>query len=337
MKKSFLFLLMMLTFTMVAMAQNKRIVVIEPIDKEQNIPNSIVTMVRSNLTMVISSVSGYEGFDNVDMAEIMDSPGFDSVGLVEEDRIRLIGEVYEADYILVSEIVRYDESNIFVTAKILNAVTTITEGSENALMGMTAQNIQHGCESLVKKLLILMNRFNNMVQRPNKSIGEIVIFSDSSKGIVFYMDEEGRGLAVSLNEGKDVWDNSYRIQDVMSLNNLERGETIFNYGEGEHNTQAILASLGNKARAAFWCSLQGDGWYLPSCGELYVLMSVADENPAFIESLRSAAGGEIDGWYWSSTEYNDEEVWNVKIGGRCSTEEKEEELKVRAVKAFTIH
>lgn len=336
MKKHFLFILVVVMFSMAATAQNKRIAILEPIDKEDSIPDSIAAMLRSNLTNAISSISGYEGYDNLNMTEIEDRYNSESLDSAEKEKIKLIGEIAEADYLLVSEIVKYDETSIFVTAKILNVKTAITESSENALMGMTAQNIQHGCESLVKKLLILTNRFNKMVQRPNKGIGEIISFPDGTKGVVFYLDENGQGLAVSLHEGKEVWDNSFSVKDVVSLYNVEGGETIFNFGEGQRNTQAILSSLENKARAAYWCSLQGEGWYLPSCGELFVLMHVVNEDSTFVEVLKSAAGGEIDGWYWSSTERDEEEAWNVNSSGRCSSEEKEEEIKVRAVRAFTI-
>lgn len=336
MKKNVFITLLLMALSFALTAQNKRIAILETVDKEDSIPYSIIVMVRSNLTKVISSIPGYEGYDNVNISEIVDEQNFKKSGLVDESQIKRLGEIAEADYLLVSEVVKYDETNIFVSAKIINTQTTKTEGSENALMGMTAQNIQHGCESLAKKLLILSNRFNNMVQKPNNGIGEIISFPDGTKGVVFYLDEKGQGLAVSLNEGEEVWDNSFRSKDVVSLYNVEKGENYFNYGEGQKHAQAILSALGNNARAAYWCSLQGEDWYLPSCGELHVLMSVADENAGFINALRSAGGGEIDGWYWSSTERNDEEAWNVRCGGRSSSEEKKEEIKVRAVRAFTI-
>ncbi len=336
MKKHFLITLLSLAIAVAATAQTKRIAVLETIDKEQNIPQAIAMMVHSDLTKVISSIPEYEGYDNVNVTEIIDKQVFDSLGLVEET-IRLIGEETKANYLLISEMVKYNETSIFVTAKILNVETGITEGSENALMGMTERDIRHGCESLVKKLLILVKRFNQIAQKPNNRIGELMSFFDGTKGIVFYLDENGRGLAVSLNEGEEAWDNSFHVDDIVSLYNVKEGERIFNYGEGQRNTQAILSVLGNKARAAYWCSLQGEEWYLPSCGELVVLMQVVDKDSAFVETLRSAGGGEIDGWYWSSTERDEEEVWNVNDSGRTSSEEKEEEIKVRAVRAFSVN
>jgi hypothetical protein len=337
MKKHVFFTLMLMALSVVVMAQNKRIAILEPIDKENSIPYSITVMLRSNLTKMISNIPGYEGYDHVNISKIMDEHDFEGLDFGDEDQIRHLGKMVEADYLLVSEVVKYDETSIFVTAKILNIETAKTEGSENALMGMTAQDIQHGCESLAKKLLYVSNYLNKMIQNSNNDIGEVLDFPDSTKGVVFYLNEKGQGLAVSLNESEEAWDISFRIKDVDSLYNVERGESYFNYNEGQKNTQAILSLLGNKAQAAYWCGLQGEGWYLPSCGELYVLMSVADENAAFINALRSAGGGEIDGWYWSSTERNKEEAWNVKCGGRSSSEEKEEKVKVRAIRAFTIN
>ena len=334
MKKVIVFILLMYVISMASMAQNKRIVVLETVDKEQSIPSAIVAMVHDDLINVISSRPGYEGCDGVSLADNKDM--LDSLNLVEEDRIKLIGKNLEAGYLLVSEVVKYDETSVFVNAKILNTETAVTEGSENALMGMSEQNIRHGCESLVKRLLFHTNRFADLVKKPNNNIGEIISFSDGTKGIVFYLADNGRGLAVSLNEGEEVWDNSFNTKDIDTLYNVNNGEGSFKYGEGLRNTRLILSSLGDRARAAYWCSLQGEDWYLPSCGELIVLMRVVDDNPAFVEALRMAAGGEIDGWYWSSTEHNDDEVWNVNDSGRSSSEEKNERIKVRAIRMFTI-
>lgn len=332
---AFLFILFSLAFSISATAQNKRIAVFETVDSEDTIPYSIELMVRSNLTGAVSSLSGYDGYDAMKVSDVLDEQAYQGLGTLDEEQIRRLGEATKAEYLLFSEVVRYDEKNVFVMARLLNAETAKTEGSENALMGMTADDIQHGCESLVKKLLILSSRFDKTPQKPKQGIGEIVSFPDGTKGVVFYMDDNGKGLAVSLNESLADWDNSFRIRDIVPLYNVEKGESFFNYGEGEKNTQAILSALGNKARAAYWCNLQGEGWYLPSCGELHMLMKLADEDDAFINALRSAGGGEIDGWYWSSTERNNKDAWNVKSGGRCSSEEKKERERVRAVRAFS--
>ena len=170
MKKHFLITLVLMAFAMAATAQTKRIAILETIDKEDKVPYAVEVMVRSNLTKVISNTEGYEGYDRVNISQIMDEHDFERTGLVNEEQIRRLGEIAGADYLLISEAVKFDESNIFVTAKILNVESAKTEGSENALMGMTAQDIQHGCESLANRLLGLPDpTTQNHANSPNTS------------------------------------------------------------------------------------------------------------------------------------------------------------------------
>jgi hypothetical protein len=82
--------------------------------------------------------------------------------------------------------------------------------------------------------------------------------------------------------------------------------------------------------------LQGEGWYLPSCGELLVLMRAAQKGSPLANALKSFNSNEISGWYWSSTENDNDEAWNVNSSGSSSTEEKREDEKVRAIRTFTL-
>lgn len=386
MKKYILFIAFLTAFLVAATAQNKRIAILETIDKENQVPYAVEVMVRSNLTKVISNTEGYEGYDRVNISEIMDEHDFERTGLVNEDQIRQLGEIAGADYILVSEAVKFDESNIFVTAKILNVVSAKTEGSENALMGMTAQDIQEGCESLARRLLGLsdtpiqgsiaaspgtkaqtVEKDGNIAQpetttngvvgnilrkiadktdeikarknaekavEQNGRIGEIIDFPDGSRGVVFYF-EKGKGLVVSLNEGEEVWDKNRRYQDVSAIRNIRDDEGFFEYGEGLSNTNALINLLGNEARAAYWCVQQGEGWYLPSCGELMVLMNVVKKDSFFVKTLKLNHSNEISGWYWTSSENDKDEAWSVNAKGSSSTKKKSEEIKVRAIRSFS--
>lgn len=370
MKKSLL-LFFALTIVLFVSAQTKRIAILETIDKENTVSYAVEVMVRSNLTKVISSTPGYEGYDRVNISQIMDEHDFERTGMVSEEQIRQLGLLSGADFLLVSEAVKFDEMNIFVTATLLNVETAKTEKTENDVMGISAQDIQHGCESLANRLLGLpdpytnaesytpaapvtppaprqnnvVNTANLVVETPvtinlnNSRIGEVVNFPDGSQGVIFYLDEYGKGLAVSLNEGEEVWDRNRRPKDNDFLRNYEDASeaTIFVYGEGLTNTQAIISVLGDEARAAYWCMLQGQGWYLPSCGELAVLMSVAKPDSPLANKLKSLNSNEISGWYWSSTENEYDEAWNVSSGGSISTEEKKEDVKVRAVRSFTLN
>jgi hypothetical protein len=362
-KKSLFALSIALLIIFSASAQIKRVAILETIDRENKVPYAVRVMVRSNLTKVISLTKGYEGYERVNISAIMDEHDFERTGMVNEEQIRRLGEISGADYILVSEAVLAGESDIFVTATILNVETAKTENSDNELMGKTPHDIQHGCESLANRLMGLPDPHEQEKdfvaskkvepEKPTKSepeikpaetttvkvgkvrLGDLITFPDGTQGIVFYIGPDGKGLVVSLNEGKEPWDNSRRSEDIGMLNNFENENASMNYGEGARYTRILCSSLGDDARAAFWCRVQGEDWYLPSMGEFFVLANAFKGNPLLPSILKNYNGGEINGWYWTSSEHNRKEAWNVSDGGWISTENKREENKIRAIRAFT--
>ena len=140
---------------------------------------------------------------------------------------------------------------------------------------------------------------------------------------------------VSLSEGEEPWDDSRRYQDISGLRNFDDEDGYFMFGAGEGYTRIICSTLGDDGRAAFWCRLQGEGWYLPSAGELFKLVSTYSKNPMVKSALKNYRGGEIRGWYWSSSENDRDEAWNVSDGGSISTEEKDERNRVRAIRIIS--
>lgn len=181
------------------------------------------------------------------------------------------------------------------------------------------------------------NNYNNYNQpyrpsAPRSQVGDMKVFPDGSKGVVFYT-ENGRGLVVSITEAKMKWNSGRRNEDIPYLNNASTNNRAFVYGEGNSNTQAICQYMGSNAAAANWCRLQGEGWYLPSSGELYFLMTTARKGSVLYSKLESY-GAKLSGWYWTSSECNKSEAINISDGGSVDTEDKDEEARVRAVRAF---
>ena len=150
--KTKLFTLMMLLLPVAAMAQ-KKVAILETIDRDGTLNYGVRLMVRSNLMKAVSATAGYEAYDRTDIDAIMGEQNFQRTGYVSEDQIRRLGEMTGAAYILVSEAAKVDANSIFVTAKILDVETARTELTDNALMPMSAADIQKGCESLAAKLL----------------------------------------------------------------------------------------------------------------------------------------------------------------------------------------
>ncbi|MBR4564858.1 MAG: hypothetical protein IKO26_10455 [Paludibacteraceae bacterium] len=371
MKRFLLFLLCLLPIMVTAQIQ--KVAILETVDREGNISYAIKLMLRSNLAKAITNAPGYEAYDRTDMDAIMGEQNFQRTGLVSDAQIKRLGEMTGASYILVAEAVKVDEQNMFITAKILNVETAKTEVTDNALMGVSASDIQHGCESLANKLLGIgsatvepsqaqkktqqKHQQQLQQQRPVTNVainasgagmadglGELYTFADGSKGIVFYKTADGHGLVVSMDVTTAKWENekkSRNCHDIAALPN-EQGIKFMTFQLGSQNTQAIIQALGTvQAPAAAWCTQHGLGWYLPSSGEIWHLFAVDrgeinTDIPGRISTALVANGGVAlsANWYWSSTENDSDEAINVSYKGSATWEEKTAELLVRAVRAF---
>lgn len=185
-------------------------------------------------------------------------------------------------------------------------------------------------------------------------VGGKIQFGDGSYGVIFFLNGNGHGLAVSLDETKTKWQNAKRdrdCQDIYQLVNESEPPQYFNSGLGAKQTQMIINQLSlEQAPAAKWCYNHGDSWYLPSAGELWYLFTVANYNTnsnnrknesynakdGFISCMLRIAGGQPieNNWYWSSSEVDKERAWNVKTTGWISSEDKVSEVSVRTIRYF---
>ena len=365
--KSILIILLSV-LSMTAFAQVKKVAILETVDKNGDVAYSHKLMIRSNLAKVITNTPGYEGYDRTDMKAISDEHNFQRTGMVSDDQIKKLGEMTGAQYILVAEAVNVDKQNIFITAKILNVETAKMDMTDNILSSMTPPDIQHACEVLAYKLLGItpppqfmstsseQRQFTvtspaqqnlSQVQQPaiqesTTSSFSLKSFPDGTYGIVFYTDNNNHGLAVSLIESSLKWEDERKSKNCHNIKMLfdEEPKEALSYALGAKNTDAIVNELGaQNAPAAAWCQAQGSGWYLPSAGELWYMMVVANDkkgkNGRLSKELVKAGGTPLDGWYyWSSNEKDTREAINVSTSGSITEEDKTAETSVRAVRAF---
>ena len=347
--------------------QVKKVAILETVDKKGDLDYSVKLMLRSNLSKAITNTSGYEAYDRTDVDAIMGEQDFQRTGLVSDDQIRQLGEMTGADYILVAEAVRAGDSNMFITAKILNVESAKTEKTDNALMGVSAVDIQNGCVKLAESLFGVKisssnvqrvedlsdgsSRYGNLPERRPEygmpsavsgcSIGSLIHFDDGTAGIVFYLNPYGEGgLAVSLDETTLEWDNSRKKVDISGvLSEKDKCSLMCNPGMGALNTDRILAQVSANAPAAAWCRGHGKGWYLPSAGEFLQLV-MANNYKGKRGPINNAivnAGGEPfqRSYYWTSNECDKKEAYNFPISGKkADTENKKSAEGVRAIRMF---
>lgn len=192
----------------------------------------------------------------------------------------------------------------------------------------------------MKKILIFLLFVASLSLNAQQDVklGDLYTFEDGSKGIVFYVDEGGHGLVVSLQQEKRRWDdetNFVYCQDIINITNEKKVSLNMIVGLGKNNTSYIIGQLGNKALAAKCSRYEGVEWYLPSAGELFQLIARANLYGEIDESLINNNGKKIKGWYWTSSEYNNGEAWRINENGkvkRCS--KLATRIYVRAIREF---
>lgn len=192
---------------------------------------------------------------------------------------------------------------------------------------------------LLSFLLLLASLSLNAQQ--NVKVGDLYTFEDNSQGVVFYIDEEGRGLVVSLDQERRRWEeetNFVYCQDIVSIANEKMVDLTLNVGLGKFNTAYAIQQLGeHKTPACRYSRNNGTEWYLPSVGELFYLMTNANLHGDIDKSLEVAGGKKLNGWYWTSSEYNNGEAWRIAHNGktkRCS--KLATRIYVRAIRMFFV-
>lgn len=133
--------------------QTKTIAILETVDKEEIVPYGVKLMVRSKLSDVITATSGYEAYDRVDIASIMNEQEFQRTGLVSDSQIKRLGEMTGADYILVAEVAQLDYSHIIIVAKILNVETAQVDKTSNIQTETDVEAMDEACRELAARLL----------------------------------------------------------------------------------------------------------------------------------------------------------------------------------------
>lgn len=168
---------------------------------------------------------------------------------------------------------------------------------------------------------------------------------DGKRGIVFEVDASGlHGKIVGMKGSIDskemlrwcAWEVFYR--------GIETGAT--NERDGISNQQTIerIAGWREKYPAFAWCAAQGEGWYLPSVGELEKLLLDDAVRKAVNRALRQNKGSGLSSdCYWSSTETDKQnaKILRVFYSGKRKWEKDKEDNRekqihgyVRAVAAF---
>lgn len=153
MKKYFLLFFMVLAPLLACAQTVKRVAILEVVDKEGKLSYSQKVLLRSRMARAITNREGYEAYDRSDIDAIMSEQDFQRSGVVSDSEIRKLGAMTGVSLILVTEGVLTGENQLFVSAKILNIETGRVEMMDNTMMGLNDEEMQKGCDMLIKRMI----------------------------------------------------------------------------------------------------------------------------------------------------------------------------------------
>lgn len=366
-----LFTLCLLAVTMCAVAQNKKIALLEPRVGEGStaISGMEKAMVRGELRKAIVNHTGYEAFTRADVDQLMKEQDFQRTGMVDDSQVKRLGEMSGADYICISTLNK-SNSEFYLEAYLINVETggiSNPASQYGELIDGKLSNMLPVCQALAQELLgtylpivdqpIIQSKDKQKTSvsepevkatQPKEesvtdevAIGALYIFPDGTKGIVFYKNAIGHGLVVSLDESILQWDSHTKHRSIVNISAIPDVENIGHsiiLGRGSEYSKAMLNENNGYCPAATWCVQHGDGWYLPCAEELIYLLREANggesEEGIISKQLLNYGGVPISNiGYWSSTENDSDETFYVKIDG-IHYEDKDVALPVRAVRMF---
>jgi len=208
----------------------RRVAILDIMDKEGVFSNGIKLMIRSKLSAAITNTPGYEGYDRVDIASIMNEQEFQRTGLVSDSQIKQLGEMTGSDYILATEVARFDPSHVVMTAKILNVESAKLERISDITTTTDIETLEKCCRTFVEKLLAVNITTGAMRGTlkigGNTYVGEYKDGKPHGTGAMRFADDDGLGRKIYKGE----WINGLCHGEGVMVYALGKYEGTFNMG-----------------------------------------------------------------------------------------------------------
>lgn len=133
-------------------AEQKRIAVMEVVDKSGTVNDAVKAIVRNQMVAAITRNQDYEVYSRSDIGSIIQEHEFQRTGLVSEDQIRQLGKMSGVSLVLVTEVMPFSESQISISAKVLDVETAKVVGTAMSVSPLTPEDIENRCREIAVKL-----------------------------------------------------------------------------------------------------------------------------------------------------------------------------------------
>ena len=152
----FSFCLILACLSVFAQTEIKRVAILETVDKAGDVNYGVKTLLRQSITYAITRTAGYEGYNRVDMAQIMGEHNFQRTGYVSDEQIKKLGQMTGAAFVLIAEAANYDPTHIVILANLVNVESGRIVNSSIPIVAPTDPNgMSKSCADLAKMLLNL--------------------------------------------------------------------------------------------------------------------------------------------------------------------------------------
>ncbi|MBQ8423917.1 MAG: hypothetical protein IJY36_06635 [Coprobacter sp.] len=155
MKYIILFVGLLLPYNLFSQNNERRIAILEIVDRDENVSQGIKLMLRGCLTAAVTNTPGYKGLDRVDMDAVLAEHNFQRSGIVVEKHIKQLGIAMGAEYVMVAEAAWFNiyRTELVITAKLIDVETFQVIKTEMGNTKVSTPAVNDCCRSLAKRLL----------------------------------------------------------------------------------------------------------------------------------------------------------------------------------------
>ena len=244
----------------------KKVAILETVDKENALKNGVKLMVRSKLVDAITNTPGYEAYDRVNIASIMNEQNFQRTGMVSDDEIKQIGKMSGAGYVVIAEAAYLDDTHIMIYTTILSVETAKIEQTSNIQTSTDIEAMEKACRELADRLLSIQRGANPMQSSSNygRQMSNGRDFVETAFGInmkMVYVEGGSFAMGCTGEQGSDC-DADEKNTRRVRLDGYYIGMTEITQGQWQKVMGTSVEQQLNMANSE-WLSLAGVGTDYP--------------------------------------------------------------------------